>query len=794
MVAAAGILAASSRLVTEPDCFLRLWIHENRRVFQDRLINDADRSWLDGMLGRMLTQHFSTSWDQVLGGRERILFGDYMGGANTEQRAYGEVDDPKKLVTVMEEFLGGYNEEKPKMNLVMFLDAIEHVSRISRILRQPQGNALLLGVGGSGRQSLSRLAAYMAEYTLFQIEITKNYTVQDWRDDLKKLLNSAGLKEEQTVFLFSDTQIVRESFLEDVNNLLNSGEVPSLWSNEDMDNIFASCKVECQRKGIPATKLNAYSQFVARVRRNLHVVLCMSPMGNAFRTRLRMFPALVNCCTIDWFSAWPSEALESVAMSQLTDNGNQAQDKLGFDLPAVVRMFEFIHTSVEQKSLEYREQIRRYNYVTPTSYLELLRLFSSLLREKKEAVGGMIQKLRGGVNKLDAATADVSNLQIELTAKQPVLVKTQESVQAMMIEIAEDTKNAAATKESVEKQEAESLAKETECKEIKEDAQRDLDKALPLLEEAVSCLSKLNKNDLDEVRAMKKPPNGVRLALEAACIMLNKKPTLKADPTQIGKKVADYWETAQKELLANPKVLLSLLQTYDKDNIAEDTIKKISPYMDREDFEVKAIEKASKACTAIAMWVHAMFSYYHVSLEVEPKRMRLREAEANLAVVRAALKEAQEKLAAVTERIRVLTENYDKAVAQQQALQEEVETCQVKLERANKLIGGLGGERVRWTSTIESLQGSFQNIVGDVLIAAGTVAYLGAFTNDFRQKLMEQWRDKLRTLGINHSEGCNIRSTLADPVQVREWNLCGLPTDSVSTENGTCGMNPSSAI
>lgn len=73
--------------------------------------------------------------------------------------------------------------------------------------------------------------------------------------------------------------------------------------------------------GAPVTKLTIQTAFLKQVRKNLHVILAMSPIGDAFRTRLRMFPSLVNCCTIDWFSEWPEEALKSVARNFLTATG-----------------------------------------------------------------------------------------------------------------------------------------------------------------------------------------------------------------------------------------------------------------------------------------------------------------------------------------------------------------------------------------------------------------------------------------------------------------------------------------
>ena len=127
---------------------------------------------------------------------------------------------------------------KHSMKLVMFLDACEHVARICRILRQPLGNGLLLGVGGSGRQSLTRLATYISNYRQFQIEVVKGYTMRDWRDNVKTVLMQAGIENKPTTFIFVDTQIINEQMLEDINNILNSGEIAGLYRAEDLDPIY----------------------------------------------------------------------------------------------------------------------------------------------------------------------------------------------------------------------------------------------------------------------------------------------------------------------------------------------------------------------------------------------------------------------------------------------------------------------------------------------------------------------------------------------------------------------------
>ena len=144
----------------------------------------------------------------------------------------------------MESFQDDYNADpsyvggnKKQMKLVMFLDACEHIARISRIIRQPQGNALIMGVGGSGRQSLSKMASFIMNYKIFQIEVVKNYNMRIWREDIKKCLMMAGVENKPISFLFVDTQIINEQMLEDLNNILNSGDVTNIYQEKDFEDI-----------------------------------------------------------------------------------------------------------------------------------------------------------------------------------------------------------------------------------------------------------------------------------------------------------------------------------------------------------------------------------------------------------------------------------------------------------------------------------------------------------------------------------------------------------------------------
>jgi len=423
----------------------------------------------------------------------------------------------------------------------------------------------------------------------------------------------------------------------------------------------------------------------------------MSPLGEAFRNRLRNFPSIVNCCTADWFTLWPKEALISVARATL--NTGDMQELLGDVLEPMVEMFGAIHLSVEEASKEFWDMLRRRNYVTPTSYLELfLSSFKSLLTFKRTEVNTKRERLQAGLDKLASTKAVVATLQKEIELLAPVLVVKSKEVEEMMVVITKDKADAEVIKAACEIEEADANEKAAATKEIADSAQADLDKALPALDKALKSLDSLKKSDIDEVKALGKPPGGVRLTMEVCCHFFKVKPEMVKDES--GKKVPDFFGTSKKTILSDAKDFMQKMVNYDKDHIEQGVIDKIVPFMTDPDFTPEMIKKASVACTAICMWAHAMHDYHFVALGVAPKKAALAGAQEILDKVLASLAGAKARLSEVVAKVASLESQFDAAVKEKSELEAKAGQCQVRLVNAEKLIGGLGGEEARWTETI----------------------------------------------------------------------------------------------
>ncbi|NXK36347.1 DYH7 protein, partial [Piprites chloris] len=789
-----GCLLIKKHSVENKRVMIRLFVHEVFRVFYDRLVEDDDRAWLFKLVKNIVKEHFKETFDSVFAHLKQgkapvteenmrsLCFGDYMDPElEGDERLYIEVPSIEEFGDVVEQCLDEYNQtQKTRMNLVVFRYMLEHLSRISRILKQPGGNALLVGMGGSGRQSLTRLAAFMARMWVFQPEISKTYGTNEWREDLKRLLKSAGVKGLKTVFLISDAQIKEESFLEDVDSVLNSGEVPNLFAADEKQEITEGVRalVQTDSKGEEFSPLALFAYFVNFCKENLHIVVAFSPIGDTFRNRLRQFPSLINCCTIDWFQPWPEDALERVASKfletlELTDTERQG----------VVPICKYFHTSVLALSERFLQSLGRHNYVTPTSYLELIAAFQRLLTEKQDSVMKAKKKYVNGLEKLAFAELQVAEMRQELVQLQPKLEEAKVENANMMKIIEIESAEVEEKRKVVKVDEEIATEKAEEAQALKNECESDLAQALPVLEAAIGALDTLKPSDIAVVKTMKNPPSGVKLVMAAVCVIMGKKPEKIANPSGSGGKILDYWTTSQK-MLGNINFLKDL-KSCSESPLPEAIMQKIrTEYLTNPEFDPQVVAKASSAAEGLCKWIKGMEVYHRVSKEIEPKKERLRVAEESLAVTMTLLNQKREELAAVEGRLAALEQTFAEKTEEKARLEFQVDLCAKKLERAEKLIGGLGGEKTRWDKAANDLQEEYDNLTGDVLISAGVIAYLGAFTAAFRQECTKDWSKLCQEKNIPCSEDFSLSQNLGDPIKIRAWNIAGLPTDAFSVDNG----------
>ncbi|XP_076295130.1 dynein heavy chain 2, axonemal kl-2 [Lasioglossum baleicum] len=764
--------------------FLRLWVHEAFRVFSDRLIDEKDREWFLQELGQQLGRYFEMTFSNICPEKTSPVFGSFMNAWDI----YEDLTDIGAVRTHIEAQMDEYNASTGvvHLDLIFFRDAIEHICRIVRVISQPRGNMLLVGVGGSGRQSLTRISNYMCELSTFQITVTKTYRVQEFREDLKVLYTKTGVDKKATTFLFNDTQVVEEQFLEIVNSILSTGEVANLFKGDEMEDIKNQLMKEVLRAGLVPTTEVIYAMLIERVRSNLHLVVCMSPIGDAFRNRLRQYPSLINCTTIDWFLEWPREALLEVGNKflmnlnlTLTITG---ENKVGprpsaTALPlaplqermrdGIASTFSLIHETVSQFSRRMAVEMKRYNYVTPVNFLELVAGYKMMIAEKRQDLEAQASKLRNGLSKIDDTRVKVNEMAAELEVTQEQVHKSTRECEEFLVTIVNQRRDADETQKTVTARSQKIAEEQKECKKLEELARADLETVEPALNEAMKALDALSKKDISEIRSFTRPPPKVEMVMEAVMILKTSEPS---------------WAESKRQLA--DVNFLNALRDFDKDHISDRTLRAIARYTSNPEFDPEKVGLVSIAAKSLCIWVIAMEKYGKLYRIVAPKREKLYVALASLKQKEDALLEAMQQFQKLQEKLEKLQEMYDGKMHEKEELIKLAELLKLKLERAGMLVDGLSGERIRWENTVGSLATYFDWLPGDCLISTAFVSYLGPFVSNYREELIRIWMKEVAEKEIPVSPNLELKEFLVDPAVIREWQIQGLPSDDFSTENG----------
>eukprot|EP01038_Epipyxis_sp_PR26KG_P005447 gene5447-7540_t len=798
-----GLLVATSFTFKEAEKFVFLWLHESERVYGDRLVDYDDLEKFKRIMqnqARKAFPSFNIARFYLSGGgvyADPLVFCHF---AEQQFQAGGDLiyDQATSLIdlrTTLEHTLDEYNEINAVMNLVLFDDAVLHVARIIRIVKQTGGHALLVGVGGSGKQSLAKLAAYMCGYTLVQIMINQNYSLLDFKADLQAMYTRAGVKLEGVLFLLTDTQISNEKFLVYLNDLLSSGNIPDLYTRDEKDSIINSITGKAKGAGYTAEPASVWNYFISKIRENLHCCLCFSPVGDSLRVRARRFPALASCTVIDWFQPWPEQALASVGKKILsnTDLGSPDVAK------AIENYMPVAFVAVNKMCKIFAASESKYVYTTPKSYLEMLNLYTIMLAKKRAETDKNMFRLQNGIEKLQKAASDV----VELEANLKIMLESAEEKRQVAEGIALNVQREKAIvevendKAKIEEMKVAEIQSDVAAKQA--DALKDLAQAEPALMRAMAALDSLDKRDLGNCKTMNKAPPGVDDVFGAVMILLaGVNPNIIVQKNGRVREKERTWDAAKKALLGNINSFLDELKSFkmniDEGSVPEINWKEVRPFLQLEHFLPEIIEKRNSAAAGLCAWVINIVNYYDIVLQVEPKRLALKAANEMLNEANVQLDSVRARVADLQERLDVLTKEFNAAEAQRLEAQNIAEKGKLKLELANRLTVALGSEKVRWGEGIERLKSERVLLVGDCLLASSFISYIGPFTKRYREFMMDNTLIPLVAkppvgAPIPMTEDMEAVGLMCTDAEIAAYQTQGLPADRVSAENGAIVLN-----
>ena len=285
--------------------------YEAARTFRDRLVGAEARSKFDAVLGDVFRKY----WRVDAPGAADVVFTTWSGAGENDKSVMGAMPADAFEQHVKSKLVA-YEREVKELNILLFPEVLDRVARFNRVLSQPGGHLLLAGKAGVGRRTTTALVAYAHDIAFFSPKMTPRYDDRAFRADLKRVLAEVGLEHKETLLYLEDHQLVTPGILETVNSLLSSGEVPGLFTNAELEQVFGPLKEQMMAEG---SMLSPFEFFTARVRAGLHIALSMDPADAEWAARTEANPALFTRCSVHWMDGWSDVGMRAVPRTRLQE-------------------------------------------------------------------------------------------------------------------------------------------------------------------------------------------------------------------------------------------------------------------------------------------------------------------------------------------------------------------------------------------------------------------------------------------------------------------------------------------
>ena len=774
-----GAILANKQDTT--DYVMSLLIHETSRVYHDRLCCDKDRNtFISDVLFKL--QNFV--YHGIVEADARNQFNSIMFSEINGDMLYERVEDIEALRAMIYENMEHYNSNKKakeKIELILFDYSLKHLLRIDRILARDGEHCVLVGLTGSGRQSLCNVAAFIKKFKIFKTrtkEEVEEYGHKEWLKDIQELYLQAGLRMENTIFMLKDNNITDEQMYVDLNCIISSGVVYNLFTSDEKNETIGNLK---QTKEYDEMNLSDDQQlwdaFIAKTMQKCRVFLAMNPLNQNFTKTLRAFPALTNTA-IDWYEEWPEDALYYLAKREISKDAKSADkaDDLAF-------IFSKVFTEINKMNETYFSQTRKKVIILPKSFLDFLSFYKHMNLKHSKKIESDILKYKDGVKKIDEAGEQIKLMSELLEKKKPILIEQGKVIEKTLVEISAQSKDAEEAKAQCQENEKIALAKQHDAEYKKAFADQSKQEAELIREEINKKIKLIDKKQFMALRSYRVPPKEITKMMGAIVVIMSnfeKKP-LDSVPTQ--------WDYYKKRLndVKLLKTLEGLPKKLETTQFSEKILTLLKPFVSDPDLEPSYMDK--KISSTCACFCHFIISMYKLDDLLKTKLIPLskasEEASASFNIAQENLNKIRANFQEIQTKLEKLTENYNKINLEQEQLQTQIQESQKKLTRAQKLTSKLSGEQKRWAESASVLEDKKQFLFGDIILSSIYISFLGPFLVPYREKFVTDVIFKLISeKKIKFSECSSINKIIGDQYQISDWVINGLPPDPGSVDNG----------
>lgn len=669
------------------------------------------------------------------------------------------------------------------VGLVMFDAAVEHLVQICRAISLEGGSCLLVGLGGSGRFTLARLAAYIQGHETMVLSLPERSKSNGWAEEMRRAVRMCVTGQSAVSVIINSADTREEGLYDCLNQLIATGEAVDLFSRDEMEalNTEAVARNELSDAGLGQDLPHA-SPVALLVSSRLRVTACFASHGHttALAKTLFAFPSLHNQCQVIYFLPWSADSLAGLAESKLIDMDTTVSDSLD----VISKHMAHVYTAVDAIFTKEREDNGRHIYATPRSYRAYVEQFVAVFERANNASMRQSSDIVQALQKLEDATQDIEDMKVEIAESEIVLVGAQRASADMLKEIS-------GLSTIADKKKSEMLVFKTAADSQMAVMQMDqaaIDQALkaaqPAFDEAEEVLRGVTPKDIQTLKGLKNPPAVARLLMDAVLIIKHRTVIKVAHVEDKGVNfLKDSWTTSSI-VMVEPNFIESLI-TFDRQALLNDeTMELLQPYLSCSLVTFDSAKKVGGLVTALFHWVMAVNRYHELVIKERPKMLAVNEQLADYTMAKHRLASADEEYQAAQHDVDRVQTDFEEKFALKKQVQDETESTKRKMMSATTLLEALAEEKKKWTTETTLLEVQKQRVVGDSLVAAAFLAFCGQLTVPLRERLLRfEAIIDLEARDMPVTGNLSMTRFLTDEAEVGAWQQQGLSTDEVSVHN-----------